>query len=232
MEGAAATSTSARSNSANNNASSSNGNAASSSRKFTIKPFRSYTQMELIERHAKTLVEMEGSGFSSILKVVASSPAVGSVAAASASGRLMMASPARGALGMGAGSRGMLGGMEPSENGVVIDRDRIADLAAMYDLFSRVPSSVNHLRDALSERIRLDGRALVRDQETNVAPPAAFVKGVLDMRERFAAVVSDAMRGEKKGQKRMREAFEDFLNADARAANCLQCTSTTCLGWD
>mmetsp|Transcript_12615 Transcript_12615/g.27405 ORF Transcript_12615/g.27405 Transcript_12615/m.27405 type:complete len:629 (-) Transcript_12615:200-2086(-) len=221
MEGAAATSTSARSNSANNNASSSNGNAASSSRKFTIKPFRSYTQMELIERHAKTLVEMEGSGFSSILKVVASSPAVGSVAAASASGRLMMASPARGALGMGAGSRGMLGGMEPSENGVVIDRDRIADLAAMYDLFSRVPSSVNHLRDALSERIRLDGRALVRDQETNVAPPAAFVKGVLDMRERFAAVVSDAMRGEKKGQKRMREAFEDFLNADARAANCL-----------
>eukprot|EP00579_Thalassiosira_antarctica_P000497 CAMPEP_0201867100 /NCGR_PEP_ID=MMETSP0902-20130614/1465_1 /ASSEMBLY_ACC=CAM_ASM_000551 /TAXON_ID=420261 /ORGANISM="Thalassiosira antarctica, Strain CCMP982" /LENGTH=957 /DNA_ID=CAMNT_0048392215 /DNA_START=440 /DNA_END=3313 /DNA_ORIENTATION=+ len=161
-------------------------------------------ETELIERHAKTLVEMEGSGFASILKVVASSPAVGSVAVASANNRRMAP-----------------GGMESSENGVVIDRERIADLASMYDLFSRVPSSVNHLRDALSERIRLDGRSLVRDQETNVAPPAAFVKGVLDMRERFAAVVSDAMRGEKKAQKRMREAFEDFLNADARAANCL-----------
>jgi len=159
-------------------------------------------ETELIERHAKTLVEMEGSGFASILKVVARSPAVGSVAAASAKGR--------------AG-----GGMEIGDSGVVIDRERIADLANMYDLFSRVPASVHHLRDALSERIRLDGRSLVRDQETGVAPPAAFVKGVLDMRERFAAVVGDAMRGEKKGQKRMREAFEDFLNADARAANCL-----------
>jgi cullin 3 len=47
------------------------------------------------------------------------------------------------------------------------------------------------------------------------------VKGVLDMRERFHAVVSIAMRGEKRAQKRMSEAFEDFLNADARAANCL-----------
>eukprot|EP00580_Thalassiosira_gravida_P017188 CAMPEP_0201657746 /NCGR_PEP_ID=MMETSP0494-20130426/875_1 /ASSEMBLY_ACC=CAM_ASM_000839 /TAXON_ID=420259 /ORGANISM="Thalassiosira gravida, Strain GMp14c1" /LENGTH=993 /DNA_ID=CAMNT_0048134639 /DNA_START=149 /DNA_END=3130 /DNA_ORIENTATION=- len=165
-------------------------------------------ETELIERHAKTLVEMEGSGFASILKVVASSPAVGSVAAASAGNR-------RGA----AASAGMSGSGDT--NGVVIDRDRIADLASVYELFSRVPSSVNHLRDALGERVRLDGRSLVRDQETGVAPPAAFVKGVLDMRERFAAVVGDAMRGEKKAQKRMREAFEDFLNADARAANCL-----------
>ena len=119
----------------------------------------------------------------------------------------------------GMGSTTMDGAVESS--GVVIDRARIADLAAMYDLFGRVPSSVNHLRDALSERIRLDGRSLVRDQETGVAPPAAFVKGVLDMRERFHAVVSIAMRGEKRAQKRMSEAFEDFLNADARAANCL-----------
>lgn len=175
-------------------------------------------ETELIERHAKTLVDMEGSGFASILKVVASSPAVGSVALA-ASGANNASFGGGG--GIGLGRAGIGGGMSSSESGVVIDRARIADLASMYDLFSRVPSSVNHLRDALSERIRLDGRALVRDQETNAAPPSAFVKGVLDMRERFAAVVNDAMRGEKKAQKRMREAFEDFLNADARAANCL-----------
>ncbi|KAL9183407.1 hypothetical protein ACHAXT_005194 [Thalassiosira profunda] len=113
------------------------------------------------------------------------------------------------------------GGLESREGTAVVDRDRLRDLAAMHDLFARVPSSLNHLRDALSERIRLDGRALVRDQETNAAPPAAFVKGVLDLRERFAAVVDEAMNGEKKARKRVREAFEDFLNADARAANCL-----------
>ncbi|KAL3815950.1 hypothetical protein ACHAXA_003571 [Cyclostephanos tholiformis] len=171
-------------------------------------------ETELIERHARTLVEMEGSGFACILKIVAGSPTVGSVAAASADARMMAIGPG----GMGSHATG--GGLGESP-GVVIDTARIADLAAMYDLFGRVPSSVNHLRDALSERIRLDGRALVRDQETGVAPPSAFVKGVLDMRERFNAVVSIAMRGEKRAQKRMSEAFEDFLNADARAANCL-----------
>lgn len=115
----------------------------------------------------------------------------------------------------------MPAGGDSSETSVVIDHERIKDLASMYNLFSRVPSSVNHLRDALSERIKIDGRALVKDQENNVAPPAAFVKGVLAMRERFHAVVTDAMKGEKKAQKRMKESFEDFLNADARAANCL-----------
>ena len=139
-------------------------------------------ETELIERHAKTLVDMEGSGFANLLKEVTSS------------------------------NTGVAG---------EIDKARIADLGIMYDLFSRVPSSVNHLRDALSERIRNDGRSLVRDQETNASPPAAFVKGVLSMREKFGAVVSDSLRGEKKSQKRMKEAFEDFLNADARAANCL-----------
>eukprot|EP00804_Cyclotella_cryptica_P027139 CCRYP_013645-RA/>CCRYP_013645-RA protein AED:0.32 eAED:0.32 QI:0/-1/0/1/-1/1/1/0/539 len=134
---------------------------------------------------------MEGSGFASLLKEVTSSNAAGGVAAA------------------GEGTA------------FPIDKERIADLGTIYELFSRVPSSVNHLRDALSERIRIDGRSLVRDQETNASPPAAFVKGVLAMRERFGAVVTESLKGEKKSQKRMKEAFEDFLNADARAANCL-----------
>lgn len=161
-------------------------------------------ETELIERHAKTLVDMEGSGFASLLKVVASAPPVAAGVA-----RAPIVSTA---------------GNASSEQGAAsanVDRDRIADLKTTYDLFSRVPSSVSHLRDALSERIRTDGRSLVRDQETASSPPAAFVRGVLDLRERMSAVVEISMRNEKKAQKRMREAFEFFLNADARAANCL-----------
>ena len=37
----------------------------------------------------------------------------------------------------------------------------------------------------------------------------------------MANVVSTAFRGEKRTAKRLRESFEDFLNADARAASCL-----------
>jgi len=41
------------------------------------------------------------------------------------------------------------------------------------------------------------------------------------MRERYGDVVTTAFRGEKKAIKRLKESFEDFLNADARAASCL-----------
>jgi len=77
------------------------------------------------------------------------------------------------------------------------------------------------LRDALAERIKADGRGLISDQERGSSDPPAFVRGVLKMRSRYNDVVAVAFRGEKRAQKRMRESFEDFLNADTRAASCL-----------
>lgn len=96
-----------------------------------------------------------------------------------------------------------------------------AELAEMYDLFVRVPSSVDHLRDALGDRIKQDGKQLMVDQETGQADPSAFLRGVLRMRQKYKAIVEESFRNEKKAQKRMRESFENFLNADARAASCL-----------
>ena len=62
-------------------------------------------ETELIERHAKTLVDMEGSGFAAVLKGVVGGPAAGSVARP----------------GSGGGSDG--------DSGVAVDRDRVRDLA-------------------------------------------------------------------------------------------------------
>mmetsp|Transcript_9335 Transcript_9335/g.19083 ORF Transcript_9335/g.19083 Transcript_9335/m.19083 type:complete len:765 (+) Transcript_9335:530-2824(+) len=101
------------------------------------------------------------------------------------------------------------------------DETKVDQLRDMYDLLVRVPSSVDYLRDALSERVKIDGAALIADQERGQADPPAFVRGVLKMRDRYGNVVSTAFRGEKRAAKRLRESFEDFLNADARAASCL-----------
>ena len=101
------------------------------------------------------------------------------------------------------------------------DETKVEQLRDMYDLLVRVPSSVDYLRDALSERVKTDGSALIADQERGQADPPAFVRGVLKMRDRYGNVVSTAFRGEKRAAKRLRESFEDFLNADARAASCL-----------
>lgn len=132
-------------------------------------PLQNIVETELIEKHARTLVDMENSGFAALLK----------------------------------------------------DETKLEEMRSMYDLFVRVPASVDNLREALADRIKADGKVLIYDQENGNADPPSFVRGVLAMRERYDKVVSVSFRGEKKAKKRMRESFEDFLNTDARAASCL-----------
>jgi cullin 3 len=112
--------------------------------------------------------------------------------------------------------------MEPSGFSAMLQDDtKVQSLRDMYDLFVRVPSSVDHLREALAARIKQDGAALVQDQEKGASDPSAFCRGVLVMKAKYDRIVNEAFRDEKKAQKRMKESFEDFLNQDARAASCL-----------
>lgn len=135
----------------------------------TETPLQSIIETELIERHARTLVDMEHSGFAAMLK----------------------------------------------------DETKLSELRDMYTLFARVPTSVDNLREALAERIKVDGKVLITDQEKGASDPSTFVRGVLAMRDRYDKIVDFSFRGEKRARKRMRESFEDFLNTDARAASCL-----------
>ena len=101
------------------------------------------------------------------------------------------------------------------------DESKINEMRGMYDLFARVPSTVECLRDALANRVKEDGKKLVSDQEKGVSDSSTFVRGVLEMRERYGKFVEIAFREEKRTSKKLKESFEDFLNADARAAKCL-----------
>jgi cullin 3 len=101
------------------------------------------------------------------------------------------------------------------------DDTKLDEMRNMYDLFSRVPSCLDYLRDAISERIKLDGKNLIADQEKGVSELSVFVRGVLKMRERYMLILDHAFRAERKTVKRVKESFEDFLNGDARAASCL-----------
>ena len=48
-----------------------------------------------------------------------------------------------------------------------------------------------------------------------------FVKGLLEMRDKFDRIVAESFAGEKKAQKKLQEAFEDFINTDSRCASYL-----------
>lgn len=135
----------------------------------TIDELQDILHTELIQRHAKTLVSMENSGFAVLLK----------------------------------------------------DETKVNAMRDMYDLFAKVPTSVDDLRNALCETVKKDGRALIADQERGISDPPTFVKGVLKMNERYKLIVDKAFRGEARAKKRLKESFENFLNADTRAASCL-----------
>ena len=133
-------------------------------------PLRQILEVELIQRHAKTLVLMDNSGFDVLLQ----------------------------------------------------DESKIDEMKKMYDLFFRASTSVvDCLRDAFCERVKLDGKALISDQDKGDITPSTFIRGLLKMREKYMYIADYAFRGEKKVLKRLKESFEDFLNVDTRAASCL-----------
>jgi len=99
--------------------------------------------------------------------------------------------------------------------------DRLDDLRKIYELFLRVPSTVDFIRDTLSNCVKQAGDSLINDYERGSADAATFVRGVLSLRQKYSYIVEKSLSSEKKSQKKLKEALERFLNVDSRAAHCL-----------
>lgn len=99
-------------------------------------------------------------------------------------------------------------------------KDRMDDLKRMYELFFRVPSAMRLLQDALYEHVRAAGTSLL-DDDTKVKQPVEFLRSLLALKNKYDAVVCCAFQGEKIAQKRLKDAFESFINLDTRCASCL-----------
>jgi cullin 3 len=110
--------------------------------------------------------------------------------------------------------------MENSGVVAMLKNNKVADLRRMYSLFSRVPETLDHLRGCMCNHVKKEGLGLVADQE-KVSAPVDFVKKLLEMRDKYDKLVTDALNAENKSQKRLKEAFEDFINADSRCASYL-----------
>ena len=102
----------------------------------------------------------------------------------------------------------------------MMNENKQDDLALMYTLFSRVPSSLDHVREFLFEHVRKLGMKIVVDQQA-VRDPISFVNNVLDLKTKYDIVVSNSFRGDKNAQKRLKDAVEDFLNKDNKCASYL-----------
>jgi cullin 3 len=92
--------------------------------------------------------------------------------------------------------------------------DKLDDLKRMYDLFFQVPGTLDLLRTALYEHVRSTGQQLV--DAINIKEPVGFLRSLLALRDKYASVVRIAFNCETPAQKKMKEAFEGFINADTR----------------
>jgi len=91
------------------------------------------------------------------------------------------------------------------------------DLRRMYNLLSRVPVNLELLRDSMGSYVKKCGEDILADQE-NVKDPVAFVQRMLDLKAKFDRIIVECFNSEKKAQKKLKEAFESFVNKDARSA--------------
>jgi cullin 3 len=107
--------------------------------------------------------------------------------------------------------------METSGCQYMFKEDKLEDLKMMYNLFSRVPSTLDFIRDSLSEYVKKAGLEIVADQET-VRDPIQFVQRMLELKEKFDKIIKESFRDDKKFLKRLKEAFESFINKDTRCA--------------
>lgn len=119
---------------------------------------------ELINAHAKTLLEMESSGLTPMLR-----------------------------------------------------DHKLDQLKRMYSLFNRIPACLDMMRDAVGKYIVQSGLDILANQDAS-KDPVAFVKAILDLKDKFDEINQKCFRSDKKSTKKLKDSFESFVNRDSRCA--------------
>lgn len=79
---------------------------------------------------------------------------------------------------------------------VMMKEQKIEDLRRMYTLFSRVPVTLDLVRDSMSQYVKKLGAEILADQE-NTKDPVVFVQNILDLKAKFDDIVTNAFKAEK-----------------------------------
>ena len=124
---------------------------------------------------------------------------------------------------------------------VMMKEDRIAEIKKMYTLLSRVPATLDFMRDCMSNYVKENGMAILASEDAR-NDPISFVQQILDLKAKFDLIVAEGtvnapnyslthsltyllliigFKNEKRAQKDLKDAFEVFLNRDIKAVSNL-----------
>ncbi|KAI9139305.1 Cullin-3 [Paraphysoderma sedebokerense] len=119
--------------------------------------------------------------------------------------------------------------IEMEGSGVVniIETRRIDDLRRMYNIFSRVPTGLEELRNAIANYIKSLGHqinsklaspnSVTKSDSATISPSLQWVSDVLKLKEDFEELLNVAFNKNKDFQTCFDEAFKDFINENKRS---------------
>lgn len=98
---------------------------------------------------------------------------------------------------------------------MIVD-DKYSDLSRMYNLFRRVPTGLQLIRDVMTSHIRETGKQLVTDPE-KLKDPVDFVQRLLDEKDKHDKIINLAFNNDKTFQNALNSSFEYFINLNPRS---------------
>jgi cullin 3 len=100
--------------------------------------------------------------------------------------------------------------------------DKFDDLGRMYNLFRRVPDGLSTIREVMTSHLRETGKQLVTDPE-RLKDPVEFVQCLLDEKDKYDSIISNAFNNDKTFQNALNSSFEYFINLNTRLPSSFHC---------
>ena len=97
---------------------------------------------------------------------------------------------------------------------VMLEDNKVEDLARMYKLFKRVTQPTSGLlviRDIMAAHVKTRGTELVQEEE-HKGDPVLYVQGLLTLRDKYQQVIEQAFESDKQFINALNQAFEHFIN--------------------
>jgi len=115
--------------------------------------------------------------------------------------------------------------------------DKIDDLSRMFHLFQRVPNGLNPMKETTANFVKETGKSLVTADAENTTPekdsaiikekqeegttpatgPTTFIQSLLDLKDKYNNILSQAFNNDKTFKHAIDQAFEYFINLNPKS---------------
>ncbi|KAF2221027.1 Cullin [Elsinoe ampelina] len=98
---------------------------------------------------------------------------------------------------------------------ILLDNDRVEDMARMYKLLARIPEGLDPLRARFEQHVLNAGMAAVDKINSPELEPKVFVEALLEVHTKYSELVNTAFNGESEFVRSLDNACRKYVNSNA-----------------